>query len=119
MFSKFANLASIAKQAAQMQGKMAEVQENLKKLHVTGTAGGGMVTVDANGQQEILACRIEPGVFNSDDREMLEDLIVAATNQALEKAREAAASEMSKLTGGLDLSAMKDTLSKFGLGGGD
>ena len=119
MFSKLANLASIAKQAAQMQGKMAEVQENLKKVHVSGTAGGGMVIVEANGHQEILACRIEPEVFTADNREMLEDLIVAATNQAMEKAREAAAAEMSKLTGGLDLSGMKETLSKFGLGGGE
>lgn len=119
MFSKLAGLASFAKQAAQMQGKMAELQENLKKLHVTGTAGGGMVTVEANGQQQILACRIEPSVFQGDDREMLEDLIVAATNQAMDKAKEAAAVEMSKLTGGLDMSAMKDTLSKFGFGGGE
>lgn len=119
MFSKLANLASFAKQAAQMQGKMAELQENLKKVHVAGTAGGGMVTVEANGQQQILTCRIDPGMLNADDREMLEDLIVAATNQAMEKAREAAAAEMSKLTGGLDLSSMKDTLSKFGLGAGE
>lgn len=116
MFSKLGDLASLARQASQMQGKMAEMQEYLKKLIVVGTAGAGMVTVEANGQQQILSCKIESAILNADDREMLEDLVVAATNQALDKAREAAAAEMSKLTGGMDLSGMKETLSKFGLG---
>ena len=108
MFSKLGDLASLARQASQMQGKMAEMQEYLKKLIVVGTAGAGTTTH--------LMFELLKAMVNADDREMLEDLVVAATNQALDKAREAAAAEMSKLTGGMDLSGMKETLSKFGLG---
>jgi hypothetical protein len=117
MFKGLGNLASLMKSAQEMQGRMGEIQENLRRLQVEGTAGGGMVTVVANGQQQILACRIEPALVTSNDREMLEDLIVAATNQALEKAREAASQEMSKLAGNLNLPGLGDALSKFGLGG--
>jgi len=118
MFKGIGNIASMLKQASEMQERMQEMQEVLAKRRVEGAAGGGMVTVAANGQQKILGIRIEESMLQSQDREMLEDLLVAATNQALDKAREAAAEEMSHVTGNLDLPGLGDALSKLGLGGG-
>ena len=110
------NAPEIMRQMQQMQGRMAELKENLAKVRVEGTAGGGMIRVEANGQQKILRFSVEESLLKADDREMLEDLLAAATNQALEKAREAAQQEMSKLAGNMDLSAMGDMLAKMGLG---
>jgi DNA-binding YbaB/EbfC family protein len=116
MLKGLGQFASLMKNAQQIQGRMQEMQENLRRLKVEGTAGGGMVTVEINGQQQVLACRIEPSLLDAGDREVIEDLIVAATNQALEKIKQAAADEMGKLTGGLDMSGLNDTLSQLGLG---
>ena len=113
MFKGLGNIASLMKQAQEMQGRMTEIQESLGRLRVEGSAGGGMITVEANGQQKILAVRIEQSLLESDDREMLEDLVVAATNQALEKARETAAQEMSKLTGEINIPGLNEVLSKI------
>jgi len=118
MFKGIGNIASMLKQAREMQGRMQEMQESLAKQRVEGTAGGGMVTVEVNGQQKVLGIRIEESLLESQDREMLEDLLVAATNQALDKARDAAAEEMSRITGNLDLPDLGEALSKLGLGGG-
>lgn len=117
MLKGLGNFASLLKQAQEMQGRMSEMQEHLGRLKVEGTAGGGMVTVQANGQQKVLAVRIEKSLFDGDDQEMLEDLLVAATNQALEKARQAAAQEMSKITGDIELPGLAEALSKLGLNG--
>ena len=88
---KFQNLV---KQAQEFQKKMKEMQEELKNKIVEATAGGGMVTVTANGQQEIISIKIEPEVVNPKDIEMLEDLILAAVNEAKRKAEELAKDEM-------------------------
>ncbi|MCF7803395.1 MAG: YbaB/EbfC family nucleoid-associated protein [Candidatus Marinimicrobia bacterium] len=93
-------MGNLMKQAQKAQQKMAEAQEQLGDITVEGTAGGGMVTVTANGNQEILEVDIEEEVME-DDVEILEDLIVAAVNQALEKASEAAQEKMNEATGGL------------------
>lgn len=95
------------------------MQENLRRLKAEGTAGGGMVKVEVNGQQQVLSCRIEQSLFDAGDREMVEDLVVSAVNQALEKIKQATADEMGKLAGGIDMSSMKDTLSQLGLGNSD
>lgn len=117
MLKGLGNIASMLKQAQEFQGKMNDLQEKLGQLRVEASAGAGMVTVEATGQQKIVACRIEESVFESHDREMLEDLFVAATNQALEKAREAAAAEMQKLTGNLNIPGLGDALAKnLGIG---
>ena len=118
MLKGLGDIASIMKSAQQMQGRMKEIQESLADLRVEGAAGGGMVRVEANGQQKILAVHIEDTSMLADDREMLEDLIAVAVNQALDKARQAAADEMNKLTDGVNLPGLQDTLSKFGLGPG-
>jgi nucleoid-associated protein EbfC len=117
MFKGLGQIASLMKQAQEMKGRMQEIHESLKHARLEGSAGGGMVVVEVNGHQQLLSCRIDPGLTASGDREMLEDLVVGAVNQALEKARVHAATEMSRATGGLELEGLGDTLSKLGLGG--
>jgi DNA-binding YbaB/EbfC family protein len=94
-------MSSIFKQAAKMQENLEKAQEELLNITVEASSGGGMVTVTANGRQQILSIKIDPEVINSSDPEMLEDLIVAAVNQAIEKSNEIATEHMSKITGGL------------------
>lgn len=115
MFKGLANLASLMKQAQEMQGKVVELQENLKRIRVQASAGGGMVTVEATGQPQFVACHIDPSLFESADQEMIEDLVVTAMNQALDKAKQAAADEMQKLTAGMDITGMREALSKMGM----
>ena len=115
MFKGLANLAQIMKQAQEAQSRMGELKERLGRLTVVGAAGGGLVTVEMNGHQEVLGCRIDASLLRPEDREMVEDLVVSATNEALRKVKEAAAEEFSQLVGGMDLGAMKDMLG--GLGG--
>ena len=91
------------KQARVLQEKMAKMQEELGDKIVESSVGGGMVVAKANGRQELLSIDLEPEVVDPDDIEMLQDLIVAAVNDALKRAQEMAAEEMSKLTGGLKL----------------
>eukprot|EP00913_Durusdinium_trenchii_P023389 g21967.t1 len=113
MFKKIANIASMMKQAQEMQGRMSEMQENLANLKVEASAGGGMVKVEANGQQKILSVAIEASLMESNDKEMIEDLMVAAVNQALDKARETAAQEMAKITGDLDVPGLSEALEQI------
>ena len=96
-------LSKILQQAQKMESKMAKIQEELAEKTVEATSGGGMVTVTANGQREILEIKIEPEVVDKEDVAMLEDLIVAAINEALSRADELAKEEMSKLTMGLNI----------------
>ncbi|QDV50758.1 YbaB/EbfC family nucleoid-associated protein [Gimesia fumaroli] len=113
MFKGLGNIAGMMKQFSEMQGKMQEMQEKLGQLRFEGSAGGGMVNVEANGQQKILNCKIDQTLFDSGDKEMIEDLLIAATNQALDKAREGAAEEMAQITGGMNIPGLEDALSKF------
>jgi nucleoid-associated protein EbfC len=102
------DMSAIMQQAQQMQQNMARIQEELARKKVTGTAGGGMVTVTANGKSEILSLVIEPAIIVEKDAGMLQDLIVAATNDALRKAREMGKADMGKLTGGLNLPGLSN-----------
>lgn len=97
------NMGNLLKQAQQFQTKIAKLQEELEDRTVEASAGGGMVTVVVNGRQEILSINIEPEVINSDDQEMLQDLILAAVNDGLSKAKDMVTEEMGKLTKGLNL----------------
>ena len=94
---------NIMKEAQKLQAQMAALQEEVGKRKVEATAGGGMVTVEANGKQEITAVKIDPEVVNKDDVQMLEDLVLAACNEALRKSRELVQQELGKLTGGLKI----------------
>ncbi len=94
-------MGDIMKQAQKMQEKMQKIQDELADLQVEASSGGGMVTVVANGKQEILEVRIDKQVVDPEDVEMLEDLVVAAVNQAMEKAQELANDEMGKAAGGM------------------
>ncbi len=91
------------KQIQQMQAKMTRIQEELGEKTVVGSAGGGMVEVTVTGQQKVLGVRVKPEVVDPADVEMLQDLVLAACNDALDKARELASREMSALTAGLGL----------------
>jgi hypothetical protein len=97
------DLGSIMKQAQKIQAQMARMQEELAARTVEASAGGGMITVVANGKQEIVSIKIEPEVIDANDREMLQDLVVAAVNEALRKSQEMASEEMKKITGGLNI----------------
>ncbi|HTH15829.1 MAG TPA: YbaB/EbfC family nucleoid-associated protein [Magnetospirillum sp.] len=99
------NLGNLMKQAQQMQSKMAEMQAKLGELEVTGASGGGMLKVTLNGKFELKGIKIDPSLVTPDDVEVLEDLIVAAFNDAKVKAETAMQDEMSKITGGLNLPA--------------
>ena len=95
------NMNALMKQAQKMQKQMEENQKALEEKEFTATAGGGAVEVTVSGKREIVKVKLSEEAVDPDDVEMLEDLIVAATNEALRQAEEAAASAMSALTGGL------------------
>jgi len=97
------NLGQMMRQAQEMQAKMAELQEQLAATEVTGVSGGGMVRVTCNGKGEMRALRIDPALVDPSEVAVLEDLIVAAANDARAKAEAATAERMRELTGGLSL----------------
>ena len=97
------DMHGILEAAQNLQREIARVQEELAQKTVEAQAGGGMVTVTANGRQEILSIRIEPSVIDPHEQGMLQDLVVAAVNLALRKAQELAQQEIAKVTGGLPL----------------
>ncbi len=100
------NMEDLLKQAQQFQQKMGTIQEELSQKVVTGTAGGGMVTATVNGKGELIGLAIEQDIVNADDVQMLQDLVLAAVNDGLNKARELGREEMGKLTGGINLPGM-------------
>lgn len=95
-------MANLMKQANQLQMKMKKAQEELATREYEGTSGGGAVTVKVRGEHEVVGLKINDDVMKSGDVEMLQDLILTATNDALKKAKETSASEMEKLTGGMN-----------------
>lgn len=110
MFKGLSNLASVVKQAQQMGGKMQQMSAELKEKRVSGSAGGGMVEVEANGAGEILRVNIDPSL---QDREMLEDLLPAAINQANEKAKQLHMEMMQSMTDGFDMPGLNDMISQM------
>ena len=97
------NMGKLMKQAQQLQAKMAKIQEELSEKTVEASAGGGMVAAVATGRQEIVSIRIDPEVIDPDDAEMLQDLIMAAVNDALNRAKDMMNEEMGKLTKGMNI----------------
>lgn len=97
------NMGNMMKQVQQMQKKMTKMQAELEEREVEASAGGGAVAVKANGKKEILEIKIDKDVVDPDDVEMLEDLVLAAVNEALRSAEEMVSKEMGKLTGGMNI----------------
>jgi len=100
------NMNNMIRQAQKMQQQMLKLQEEIEKKTVEASAGGGAVTVVATGKKELVEIKISPEVVDPDDVEMLQDLILAAVNEAIRKADEMAAFEMSKITGGINIPGM-------------
>jgi nucleoid-associated protein EbfC len=98
-----ADFMKILQQAQEMQGRFQKIQEELQQVTVSGSAGGGLVTVEANGQGAVRSVKIDPSVVDPADVEMLEDLIVVAVTEAQKKAQSAAQEELGKLAGGASL----------------
>lgn len=93
----------LLQQAQKIQQKIQEVQKDLANLKVEGGAGGGMVSVVANGNKEIISIRIDPSLVQSNDKEMLEDLVTAGVNDALRKSQKLKEEELSKIAGGIGI----------------
>ena len=100
------NMGKLMKQAQQLQTKMAKMQEELSEKTVEASAGGGMIIAVANGKQELVSIQIEQEVIDPDDAEMLQDLIMAAVNDALNRAKEMMNEEMGKVTQGMNIHGM-------------
>ena len=98
-----ANMQQLARQAQKLQQQMAKAQEELDVREFEATSGGGMVTAKVNGKRELLALTIKPEAVDPDDVEMLEDMVMAAVNEALRTAADTAEREMGKLTGGMNM----------------
>ncbi len=117
MLKGLGDIASMMKQASQMQDRIAEAKEKVAEIRVEGISGGEMVKVEATGEMKILSISIESSLLETGDREMIEELVTAATNQALHKAKEASAAAMSDAATGLNIPGLDDALSKLGMGG--
>jgi DNA-binding YbaB/EbfC family protein len=98
-----ADFSKILEQAQQMQSRLEQIQSELAGMSVTGSSGGGMVTVDADGKGQITKVRVDPSLVNASDVEMLEDLLLVALRDAQQKSTDLAKQEMGKLTGGMGL----------------
>lgn len=96
-------MGNLMKQAQEMQARLSKVQEDLANKTVEGSAGGGMVQVTVTGQLALAAVKIDPNVINTEEKEMLEDLVLAAVNDGMRKARDMVSTEMSKITGGFKI----------------
>ncbi len=97
------NMNNMMKQIEKLQKEMADMQENLKNEEISATSGGGAVTATVNGNKEVISIKLDKEAVDPEDVEMLEDLIVAAVNEALRNAENKVNSKMSKLTGGLNI----------------
>lgn len=106
MFGNMGNMGGMMKKVQKLQEDMAKLQEELKARTLEATAGGGAVKVVVNGEKLLLSVKIDPAAVNPEDTEMLEDLILAAVNEAIKKVDDMMAQEMGKLTGGLKLPGM-------------
>jgi hypothetical protein len=96
-------MGNIMKQAQQMQQKMGRLQQELEVREVEASAGGGMVTAIVNGKQQLVSLKIEKSVVDPEDVDMLQDLVVAAVNEAIKKSQEMMQEEMGKITGGFNI----------------
>jgi DNA-binding YbaB/EbfC family protein len=113
LFKGLGNLMSLMKQAQSIGGRLKSLSDQLKAKRATGSAGGGLVELEVNGLGEVLRCRIDPSLVAKGDREMLEDLVAAAANDAAAKARSLHMEAMQGLAGGMEISGLGDALAKL------
>ena len=113
MFKGLANLGALVRGAQAISGRMKDLGEELKKRRATGTAGGGMVEVEINGLVEVLRCRIDPQLIAGGDRELIEDLIATAVNQAIQKAKQLHAEAVRALAGDVAVPGLEEAVSKL------
>ena len=113
MFKNLAGLGNIMRQAQEMGGKMEDINQRLRTQRVTATSGGGMVEVEMNGLGQMLRLKIEPGLVENNECEMLEDLVPGAVNEAIQKAKQLHLDEMKSLTDGIDLPGLDSAIAKF------
>lgn len=113
MFKNLANLASMLRRVDEVGTQMKEIQARLKSQRATGSAGAGLVEVEVNGLGEVLRLRIDPSLIVKADREMIEDLVPAAVNQAIAKAKQLHLDAMKALTAGFQLPGLDDALSQL------
>jgi DNA-binding YbaB/EbfC family protein len=106
------DLSNIMEQAKAMQEKMARIQQELSNKMVVGSAGGGMVKVTANGQGEVLSVAIEQPLIDPNESQMLQDLVTAAVNDALKRARDLSKEELGQLTGGLNIPGLSNLMGR-------
>jgi hypothetical protein len=119
MFGGLKNLASMASmmsQAGDIQAKVAAAKERIGHLTVEGTAGGDAVTVRMTGDFQVSGVDIHQWLIEAKNRELMQELVAAATNHAIQKAKEAAAKEMADIAGGMNIPGLQDALSKMGMG---
>lgn len=113
MFKNLANLGNLMRQAQEMGGKVQEVKEKLKTMRVKGSSGGGMIDVEMNGVGQMVRLVIDPQLVENNEREMLEDLIPAAVNEAIKKAKELHVEEIKSLTQGIDVPGLDSAISSL------
>lgn len=118
MFKGLGNIASLMRQAQQMGGKLQELNERLKNERVTASTGAGMVEVEVNGLGEVLRVKIDQSLVDKGDREMIEDLLPAAVNQAVVKSKELHADAMRSMTEDMNMPGLGEAISQI-TGGGD
>ena len=111
------NFAGLLKHAQTIPGRLNRVKDRLGEIRETGTSGGGMVTIEVTGRQQVVSCRIEPQLITDGDADVIQDLVVAATNDALAKVRKATADAVRDETADMEVPGMSDMLTKF-VGGG-
>jgi hypothetical protein len=115
VFQNLTNLVDMMKNVSRMRGELDRMRGELDRVIAEGSSGGGLVRVKVNGKHEVLECKIDPQILADKDPELLEDLIVAAANQAIEKAHEAAAEKMKQFVGELDSPEVKELIQKLGV----
>ena len=113
MFKGLSNFGALIKQAQEMGGKMQGMSEELRAMRATGAAGGGMVEIEVNGLLEVLGCRIDPTLVVQGDRELIEDLVITAVNQAVTKGKQLHAETLQSMTGDMDMPGLNEALGKF------
>lgn len=117
MFENLKNIGSMMQQAQQMQARLKEARDRVGEIRVEGSSGGDMVRVTASGDMNIVGVQIDASLLETQDREMTEELVMAAVNQALQKAKEKTSELMAEAAGGMNIPGLNEALTKLGLSG--